>query len=115
VFSNLVSNAIKYTPAGEIGVRAKAEDGQILIEVYDTGIGLSAADHSGLFTKFFRGRNPAVADSGGTGLGLVIAKAIVEKHQGTISVESGANGGSRFRVMLPTHLAASGPGLDRAG
>jgi signal transduction histidine kinase len=113
VFSNLVSNAIKYTPAGEIGMRAKAEDGQILIEVYDTGIGLSAADHTGLFTKFFRGRNPLVADSGGTGLGLVIAKAIVEKHQGTISVESGPNGGSRFRVTLPTHLPFSGPGVDR--
>jgi PAS domain S-box-containing protein len=115
VFSNLVSNAIKYTPAGEIGIRAKAEEGEILIEVYDTGIGLSPADHAELFTKFFRGRNPVVVDSGGTGLGLVIAKAIVEKHQGTISVESGANGGSRFRVILPTHLGASGTGLDRAG
>ena len=96
-------------------MRAKADGGHILIEVYDTGIGLSPADQSGLFTKFFRGRDPVVADSGGTGLGLVIAKAIVEKHQGTISVESGTNGGSRFRVMLPTQLPFSGTGVNKVG
>jgi PAS domain S-box-containing protein len=101
VFSNLVSNAIKYTPAGEIGLRARASADGVEIEVYDSGIGLSPAEQAQLFTKFFRGRNPIVTESGGTGLGLVIAKAIVEKHGGSISVDSQPNRGTRFRVTLP--------------
>jgi PAS domain S-box-containing protein len=101
VFSNLVSNAIKYTPAGEIGIRAQATPHRIDVEVYDSGIGLTSAEQDQLFTKFYRGRNPVVAESGGTGLGLVIAKAIVEKHHGTIGVESRPDRGTRFRVTLP--------------
>jgi PAS domain S-box-containing protein len=101
VFSNLVSNAIKYTPAGEIGIRARTNANHIDVEVYDSGIGLSSAEQAQLFTKFYRGRNAVVAESGGTGLGLVIAKAIVEKHHGTISVESRPDRGTCFRVTLP--------------
>jgi PAS domain S-box-containing protein len=101
VFSNLVSNAIKYTPAGEVGIRARVAQNGIETVVHDTGIGLSPEEQSQLFTKFFRARNPVVADSGGTGLGLVIAKAIVEKHGGTIEVASVAGEGTRFRVVLP--------------
>jgi PAS domain S-box-containing protein len=101
VFSNLVSNAIKYTPAGEVGVRARVNQDWVEVCVYDSGIGLSPAEQSHLFTKFFRGRNPVVVESGGTGLGLVIVKAIVEKHQGTVEVESRPGEGTRFRVQLP--------------
>jgi PAS domain S-box-containing protein len=101
VFSNLVSNAIKYTPKGEVGVKAAATDGGVEVRVQDSGIGLSKEELGQLFTKFFRGRNPVVAESGGTGLGLVIAKAIVEKHQGTIGVESREGEGTCFRVVLP--------------
>lgn len=101
VFSNLVSNAIKYTPKGEVGVTAGVSNRGIEVIVHDSGIGLTKEEQGQLFTKFFRGRNPVVADSGGTGLGLVIAKAIIEQHHGTIDVESRPGEGTRFRVVLP--------------
>jgi PAS domain S-box-containing protein len=101
VFSNLVSNAIKYTPKGEVGISAVAISAGVEVVVHDSGIGLTQEEQGQLFTKFFRGRNPVVADSSGTGLGLVIAKAIVEKHGGTIDVESQLGEGTRFRVILP--------------
>jgi PAS domain S-box-containing protein len=107
VFSNLLSNAIKYTPKGEVGVRAVATSDRVEVVVHDSGIGLTKEEQGQLFTKFFRGRDPVVADSGGTGLGLVIAKAIVEKHQGTIDVESRPGDGTRFRVILPAAAPAS--------
>ena len=101
VFSNLVSNAIKYTPQGEVGIRAVAVHNGVEVVVHDSGIGLTDEEQTQLFTKFFRGRNPVVTESGGTGLGLVIVKAIVEKHHGTINVESRPGEGTRFRVVLP--------------
>jgi PAS domain S-box-containing protein len=101
VFSNLLSNAIKYTPQGEVGVRASVCQDWAEVCIYDSGIGLSPEEQALLFTKFFRGRNPVVAESGGTGLGLVIAKAIVEQHRGAVEVESGPGQGTRFRVRLP--------------
>jgi PAS domain S-box-containing protein len=106
VFSNLLSNAIKYTPKGEVGIRAVVANDRVEVVVHDTGIGLTQEDQGQLFTKFFRGRNPVVTDSGGTGLGLVIARAIVEKHQGTIDVESRSGEGTRFRVTLPVAALA---------
>lgn len=101
VFSNLVSNSIKYTPQGEVGIRATTIDGGVEVVVHDSGIGLTPDEQKQLFTKFFRARNRVVAESGGTGLGLVIAKAIVERHRGSIHVESSAGQGTRFRVVLP--------------
>jgi signal transduction histidine kinase len=101
VFSNLVSNAIKYTPTGEVGIQAAATDAGVEVTVHDTGIGLSREEHAQLFTRFFRGRSSVVIEAGGTGLGLVIAKAIVERHEGKIDVESRPGEGTRFRVTLP--------------
>jgi PAS domain S-box-containing protein len=101
VFSNLVSNAIKYTPIGEVGIRAAPCPGGVGVTIHDSGIGLTAEEKAQLFTRFFRGRSPVVAEAGGTGLGLVIAKAIIERHQGTITVESQAGMGTRFLVTLP--------------
>jgi two-component system, OmpR family, sensor histidine kinase VicK len=105
VFSNLVSNAIKYTLEGEVGIRARRADAGVEVVVYDSGIGLTREERSQLFTKFFRGRNPVVAESGGTGLGLVIAKAIIEKHRGIIEVASVPGEGTHFRVVLPLQAA----------
>jgi PAS domain S-box-containing protein len=101
VFSNLVSNAIKYTPSGTIGILADHTTSGVEVIVYDSGIGLSEQEQAQLFTKFFRGRNPVVTESRGTGLGLVIAKAILERHNGTIGVESREGEGTRFRVLIP--------------
>jgi signal transduction histidine kinase len=112
VFSNLISNAIKYTQKGEVAVTALATSQGVEVAVQDTGIGLSPEELERLFTKFFRGQNPVVSEAGGTGLGLVIAKAIVEKHQGTIGVESRLGEGTRFRVILPF---APAPGSASAG
>jgi PAS domain S-box-containing protein len=101
VFSNLVSNAIKYTPRGEVGILAVPTTTGVEVTVHDTGIGLSQEEHAQLFTRFFRGRSSVVIEAGGTGLGLVIAKAIVERHEGMIEVESRPGEGTRFRVTLP--------------
>jgi signal transduction histidine kinase len=106
VFSNLVSNAIKYTPNGEVGLRARRAQSGIEVVVHDSGIGLSREEQAQLFTKFFRGRHRVVADSGGTGLGLVIAKAIIEKHGGIIEVASVPEEGTHFRVVLPVRTQA---------
>jgi PAS domain S-box-containing protein len=101
VFNNLISNAIKYTPKGEIGLRAAPIEGGVEVIVHDSGIGLTKEERAQLFTRFFRGRNPVVTESSGTGLGLVIAKAILERHGGTIGVQSEPGQGTSFRVVLP--------------
>ena len=107
VFSNLVSNAIKYTPRGEVGIGAALCEGGIQVTIHDTGIGLAPEEQAQLFTRFFRGRSPVVTEAGGTGLGLVIAKAIIERHEGTIKVESQLGKGTRFLVTLPASPAQS--------
>jgi PAS domain S-box-containing protein len=110
VFCNLVSNAIKYTPKGEIGIRAAPVGDGVEVIVYDSGIGLTPQERAQLFTKFVRGSNPVVTESRGTGLGLVIAKAILQAHNATIDVESRPGEGTRFRVVLPLNgRAAAGP------
>jgi signal transduction histidine kinase len=101
VFCNLVSNAIKYTPHGEIGIKATKLQDAVEVVVYDSGIGMTPEETTKLFTKFFRGSNPVVTESRGTGLGLVIAKAILRAHRATIDVESRPGQGTRFRVVLP--------------
>lgn len=99
---NLVSNAIKYSPGGgTVKVTARADVGQALLQVADSGIGISAADAAKVFTRFFR--SPAVRDGPipGAGLGLFITKAIVEGHGGSISCSSTPGCGSTFTVELP--------------
>jgi PAS domain S-box-containing protein len=107
VFSNLVSNAIKYTPRGEVGIGAAPCERGIEVTIHDSGIGLTPEEQAQLFTRFFRGRSPVVTEAGGTGLGLVIAKAIIERHEGTIKVESQLGKGTRFLVTLPASPAQS--------
>lgn len=101
VFMNLLGNAIKYTSAGTVALKAYKENGTVIVAVRDTGIGLSESDMQKLFQKFFRSENPYVRKAGGTGLGLSIAKAIVERHNGTITVTSQLGQGSTFTVRLP--------------
>jgi PAS domain S-box-containing protein len=101
VFCNLVSNAIKYTPAGEIEIKAAPMGDAVEVIVQDSGIGMTPEETAQLFTKFFRGSNRVVTESRGTGLGLVIAKAILQAHDATIDVESRPGEGTCFRVVLP--------------
>ena len=101
VVTNLVNNAINYTPKGTVTVRVQEQDQDLLVEVMDTGIGIPPEDMSRLFEDFFRARN---VDIKGTGLGLSISRRIVEAHGGRIWVESpcpGIDGGSKFSFTLP--------------
>jgi signal transduction histidine kinase len=106
VLDNLLSNALKFTPTGgSIGISVIAREDTVLIEVEDSGIGISAADQKKLFTRFFRTEAAMRKAIKGTGLGLSIVKAIVEGHGGEITVESAEGQGATFRITLP--LAAS--------
>jgi signal transduction histidine kinase len=100
--SNLVSNALKFTPAGGwVAARTAAVDGHVVVEVEDSGIGIPYAEQPRLFQRFFRSSTATEQAIPGTGLGLVISKAIAEAHGGTISVRSAPGTGTAFRVELP--------------
>ena len=99
---NLVSNAIKYTPrGGHVEVRLAVDGGRVEICVADSGIGIQAADRDRLFARFFRGRHAEEQSVQGLGLGLGIARSIVEGHGGRIDVQSETGRGSVFRIRLP--------------
>lgn len=107
VVDNLLVNAVKYTPVGgSVRIDLRPEDGQVIFEVADTGIGIPAADQAHVFEKFYRAAN-APKNTPGTGLGLAIVKSIVENHQGRVWLESGAGQGSKFTVVLPAYTAAA--------
>ena len=99
--TNLVSNAIKYTPRGTVRVETRLVDRQVCVEVSDTGLGIPADELAHLFTRFYRGRAVAQSTIPGTGLGLSIVKEIIEMHGGTVDVESRLGIGSTFRIWLP--------------
>jgi signal transduction histidine kinase len=101
VIVNFVDNAIKYTQRGSVRVCIREEDGDVVLEVKDRGIGISEADRSKMFTKFFRATNARDVLSSGTGLGLYVAKRIIDEHQGTIILESTLGKGSTFGFRLP--------------
>jgi signal transduction histidine kinase/CHASE3 domain sensor protein len=99
---NLVSNAIKFTPAGgRVSVRLASDDERAVLEVSDTGIGISQADLEQLFQRFYRTQRATSAAIPGVGLGLTIAQAIVHGHDGQISVQSRDGEGTTFRIELP--------------
>jgi len=123
ILNNLVSNAIKYTPhggtititldrwaGGPFPTTLGSDEAMIhpdrpylYISVQDTGVGISQEDLSKLFTRFFRADNPLSSEAGGSGLGLTIAKSLVELHGGHIWVQSQAGVGSTFTVALPVY------------
>jgi signal transduction histidine kinase len=85
------------------------EDDRAVLEVSDTGIGISEADMQQLFQRFFRTQRATTAAIPGVGLGLTIAQAIVHGHEGQISVQSLDGDGTTFRIELPLHRAAEVP------
>jgi PAS domain S-box-containing protein len=108
VVDNLLSNALKYSPdASMIEVIVKIEHGQMLTAVVDYGIGIPRDEIPKLFERFHRARNVSSRYYGGLGLGLYIAKAIVEAHRGSIGVESEEGNGSRFTIRLPLPATSS--------
>jgi len=102
VLDNLVSNGLKFTPrGGHVEVRLQAEGRTAVLEVEDTGVGIPADEHQHLFERFFRSSTATAKAIPGTGLGLTITKAIVERHGGEIEIESAENSGTTVRVRLP--------------
>lgn len=102
VFDNLLDNAVKYTPAGGVvTVSGRRADGHAVVEVHDTGIGISDEALPRVFDRFYRVDTSRSRRTGGTGLGLSIAKAVVEGHGGTTEAASTPGLGSTFRVTLP--------------
>jgi len=101
ILVNLLGNALRYTESGTIEVRAWLENQQIGLAVSDTGIGIAPEDLPLVFERFWRADRARSRDSGGTGIGLAIARRLVELQNGQIEVESTAGKGSIFRVWLP--------------
>lgn len=105
LFSNLIENAIKYTPAGgQIWLRTRSQGRQIQVEVQDTGIGIASEDINKVFNRFWQANQAKTDYPGGYGLGLAIAKAIVAHHQGKIDVKSELGQGTTFIVYLPLSI-----------
>ncbi|AKF11369.1 Two-component sensor histidine kinase [Sandaracinus amylolyticus] len=113
VVGNLVSNAIKYSPeGGPIEVHVGREGERAFVSVVDHGIGIASGDREKLFTPFRRSRG-ARAVATGAGIGLSVARRIVEAHGGDIAVDSTVGLGSTFRVSLPTESATSAGGIPK--
>ena len=108
LISNLLDNAIKYNrPGGEVRLRLAEHEGQALLEVRDTGIGIPLVHQSRIFERFYRVDKGRAREEGGTGLGLAIVKHVAQAHQGRVEVESEPGEGSTFRVLLPLAAAES--------
>ena len=102
VFINLLSNALKYTGSGGlVCVQVSSSGGQVEVSVKDTGIGIQQEDLINIFERFYRTDKSRSRLTGGAGIGLTIAKAIVEAHYGSITVKSEPRRGSEFIVSLP--------------
>jgi signal transduction histidine kinase/ActR/RegA family two-component response regulator len=103
VISNLLANAAKYTPpGGDIAVRAKRVDDDVVLTVRDTGIGIAPDVLPRIFDLFVQDRQAVERSQGGLGIGLTIARSLIERHGGSVSVRSGGAGkGSEFSVRLP--------------
>ena len=102
----LIDNALKYTPPeGSVSLSITINDHQAVVEVRDTGIGISPEDLPHVFERFYRTDRARSRDQGGSGLGLAIAQSIAQEHGGIITVESTPGAGSTFTLRLPHHVA----------
>jgi signal transduction histidine kinase len=101
VITNLIDNAIKYTNQGSIDVSLDGNKSQVTVKIHDTGMGIPAEEQKHLFEKFYRVNNTATREQGGTGLGLYIARSLIEMYGGKIWVESEVGKGSTFAFSLP--------------
>jgi signal transduction histidine kinase len=108
ILDNLVDNAYHYTPADgqiQVSLRSIESDGEVQVDVRDTGVGIAEEDQVRVFDRFYRGEHPLVLATPGTGLGLPIVRQLVEMHRGRIWMTSkGIPGeGSTFSFTLPTY------------
>ena len=95
-----LDNAVKYTPqGGKVWLKSRQEKGKIVLEIKDTGIGISKTDLPHIFERFYRADKARV--KGGFGLGLALAKRIIELHHGSVKVTSQVGKGTKFTIRLP--------------
>jgi signal transduction histidine kinase/HAMP domain-containing protein len=104
VLLNLVGNAIKFTDAGEVAIKASAANGSFTVAVRDTGPGILPPDQIKIFEEFQQADSSSTRQKGGTGLGLSIAKKIVEMHGGRLWLESAVGHGSTFFMTVPVNV-----------
>jgi two-component system OmpR family sensor kinase len=105
LFSNLIVNAIQYTPrGGEVTVFLDCNDYNAVIKVQDTGIGIPKHELTRIFDRFYRVNSDRSRSTGGSGLGLAIAQAIIQSHHGSIDVQSNLDEGSTFTIKLPFNI-----------
>lgn len=102
ILNNLLSNAFKYTEKGEVRVESSLEDGNLVISVKDSGIGVSEENMKRIFERFYQADSRHI----GSGIGLSLVQRLVELHHGTISIDSVEGRGSVFTVRLPAELSA---------
>jgi len=103
VLVNLVDNAVKYSPqGGEVVLRVESDNGSCRIDVFDHGLGIPPGEQSRIFEKFYRLDPQQTQGVGGSGLGLYICRELVERMDGTLTVESEPGRGSRFSLVLPS-------------
>jgi signal transduction histidine kinase len=103
VLVNLLSNALRHTPTGEVKIRAYSQDNFVWVAVIDTGIGISAEDLPHVFERFWRADRSRSSTSGGSGVGLAICRRLIELQGGQITAQSQLNMGSTFSFSLPIH------------
>jgi signal transduction histidine kinase len=105
---NLVGNGLKYTPEhGKVEVKVEFPKGRVVVEVKDTGIGISPDDQQKVFERFYRAQDPRVAKITGTGLGLTLAREVARLHGGDITLESEIDHGATFTLTLPASAEAA--------
>jgi len=104
VLMNIVSNALRHTPTGgQVHLEASCSTNNVIVNIHDSGRGLSEEALARVFTRFYREDTSRNRRSGGSGLGLAISKSIVELHGGHIIASNHFNGGAMFRIVLPIH------------
>ena len=103
IFSNIIVNAIKFTPAGNISIVATASDHQVKVAIEDQGIGIPSEAIPNLFKRFYRAQTAVDRGIAGTGLGLYMVKQNVENYNGTIEVTSSENEGTTFIISFPVY------------
>lgn len=112
IADNLISNALRYTDAaGRVRIEVSCADDAAILEIEDTGVGISPDDLRHIFTRFWRGEKSRSRATGGAGIGLAIVRELVRAHEGRVDVESMPGQGSTFRVSLPA-VATARPGSE---
>lgn len=110
VVDNLIGNALKFTPqGGTVAVCLRSDDGRVMLQVKDTGIGIAVEHLDVIFERFYQVDGTTRRTHGGCGLGLALVKEIVERHGGAVAVESQLGRGSTFTVWLPLGEASDAP------